>query len=96
MKMKKRRPAGGGKRQLNIRLESELYTTLQSMALNERRSVPQTAKLLLEKGLLQQTVEFPLDDLPVRQIGILAASGGGFRWLEEEPDLYDDASGEPL
>jgi hypothetical protein len=26
----------------------------------------------------------------------LAAGGGAFDWLESEPELYDDTSGEPL
>ncbi len=83
--------------QVNIRLEATLYQTLQAMARQERRSVPQTALHLLEAGL-RQRIGGPVngDDTPSREIAALAAAGGAFDWLADEPDVYDDTCGEPL
>jgi hypothetical protein len=33
---------------------------------------------------------------PSTQFAALAISAGAFDWLADEPDLYDDASGEPV
>jgi hypothetical protein len=33
---------------------------------------------------------------PSTQLAALAISAGAFDWLADEPDLYDDASGEPV
>ena len=38
----------------------------------------------------------PADDTATPEIGALAAGGGAFDWLADEPELYDDTSGEPL
>lgn len=83
--------------QVNIRLEAALYQTLQAIAGQERRSVPQTALHLLEAGLRQRIGgQVSGDDTSSRAIAALAAAGGAFDWLADEPDLYDDTSGEPL
>jgi hypothetical protein len=34
--------------------------------------------------------------VPASEIAHLAIAGGSFDWLEDEPDLYDDTSGEPV
>src|SRR5262245_5380439 len=85
------------RRQVNIRIDSSLYRTLQTLAEQERRSVPQTALHLLEDGLRQraggQTIP---DDTSSQDIAVLAAAGGAFDWLADEPDVYDDTCGEPL
>jgi hypothetical protein len=36
------------------------------------------------------------DDTAAQEIARLAAAGGAFDWLADEPDLYDDTSGEPV
>ncbi len=36
------------------------------------------------------------DDVPVSELAALAAAGGAFDWLADEPDLYDDSCGEAL
>jgi|SRR5581483_1564277 len=83
--------------QVNIRVEAKLYQTLRAIAGQERRSVPQTALHLLEAGLRQRLGgQVSKDDPPSQDIATLAAAGGAFDWLADEPDLYDDASGEPL
>lgn len=85
------------RKQVNIRVESALYRALEAIARQERRSVPQAARLLLEEGLRQRTNGRPIgDDTPSSDIAALAAAGGAFDWLAEEPDLYDDTCGEPL
>jgi hypothetical protein len=83
--------------QVNIRLEGGLYQTLQALARQERRSVPQTALHLIEAGL-RQKIGGPVsgDDTPGPEIAALAVAGRAFDWLANEPDLYDDTSGEPL
>lgn len=84
-------------KQLNIRVEPVLYQAIEAVAGQERRSVPQTARQLLEEGLRQRVGgRAILDDTSSQEIAALAAAGGAFDWLAEEPDLYDDTSGEPL
>ncbi len=85
------------RKQVNIRIDFSLYRTLQTLAGQERRSVPQTALHLLEDGLRQRAKgQVPSDDTSSRDIAILAAAGGAFDWLADEPDVYDDTCGEPL
>jgi hypothetical protein len=85
------------RRQVNIRVDSSLYRTLQTLAEQERRSVPQTALHLLENGLRQRARGQVIpDDTPSQDIAALAAAGGAFDWLADEPDVYDDTCGEPL
>jgi hypothetical protein len=92
-----KRTATVRRKQVNIRLEAALYQTLQAIARQERRSVPQTALHLLEAGLRQRVGgQVSEDDTPSREIAALAAAGGAFDWLADEPDLYDDTCGEPL
>ena len=38
----------------------------------------------------------PTDDAVAHEIAALAARGGAFDWLDDEPELYDDTSGEPV
>ncbi len=91
----KRRPVERS-RQLNVRIEEGLYRAVEAVARDERRSVPQTARLLLEDGLRQRGgVSSRGDSLPASSIARLADAGGAFSWLEDEPDLYDERSGEP-
>ncbi len=84
-------------KQINIRVEPALYRALEAIARQERRSIPQAARLLLEEGLRQRTGgRLSQDDTPGFEIASLAQAGGAFDWLAEEPDLYDDDCGEPL
>ena len=84
-------------KQVNIRIESALYRALEVIAAQERRSVPQAARQLIEAGLRQQVGRRAYaDDVTSPEIAALATAGGAFDWLVEEPDLYDDTCGEPL
>ena len=83
--------------EVSIRMERALYRAVESMALQQQRSVSQTARLLLEEALRRRTVgRTSDDDTPSVEIAGLAAVGGSFDWLREEPDLYDDICGEPV
>lgn len=84
-------------RQLNIRITLPLYQALETFAKQERRSVSQAVRQLMEDGL-RQRLERPVatDDTPGQDIAALAQAGGAFDWLAQEPDLYDDTTGEPL
>ncbi|MBV9852773.1 MAG: hypothetical protein JO250_24195 [Armatimonadetes bacterium] len=85
------------RRQLNIRLKPGIYQALETIAREERRSVPQAAQQLIEDGLRSRvTPGKGAEDTPGTEIARLAAAGGAFAWLEEEPDLYDDTCGEPI
>lgn len=82
-------------RQVNVRVEPALYRALEAVARDARRSVPQTALRLIEAGL--SNADSPPDDgLSGHNLAHLVARAGAFDWLEDEPDLYDDDSGEPL
>jgi hypothetical protein len=90
-------PIAGERRQVNLRVEPALYRALEVVARQERRSVPQAARRLMEEGLRRHTVgDVSTDDTAAEQIGGLAAAGGAFDWLADEPNLYDDTSGEPV
>jgi hypothetical protein len=82
-------------RQLNLRIEASLYQAIEALALEERRSVPQAAKVLLEQGLISR-LHAPADDIPGQELALIADHGGAFDWLKDEPDLYDDTMGEPV
>jgi len=85
------------RRQVNMRVETALYRALEAIARQERRSVPQAARLLMEEGLRCRTGgKGSGDDAPGAEIASLATAGGAFDWLADEPDLYDDTCGEPL
>ena len=82
--------------QLNIRVERALYQTLEAVASQDRSSIPQAAKHLLEDGLRQRLSQrTATDDVSAEQIAALAAAGTGFDWLTDEPELYDN-DGQPV
>ena len=84
------------KKQVNIRVDAGLYRSVESVARQERRTVPQTARILLEEGLRAHSGHGYLsDDAQSSDIADLAMAGGAFDWLADEPDLYDDKCGEP-
>jgi hypothetical protein len=86
-----------GQKQVNLRVEAPLYQALETVARQERRSVPQAARQLLEEGLRHHTGgRTSADDTAAHEIAALAAQGGAFDWLADEPDLYDDTTGEPI
>ena len=85
------------RRQVNVRVEPALYHALETIAQQERRSVPQAARQLMEEGLRRHAGgTMPSDDTTADEIAALAAAGEAFDWLADEPELYDDTSGEPL
>jgi hypothetical protein len=80
---------------VNFRLEAMLYETLAMIARQERRSIAQTARQLLEEGLHSHLHRQPVvDDTSGQEIAPLAMAGGAFDWLAEEPEIYDDTCGE--
>lgn len=84
----------GQPRQINIRVRPGLHRTLESIARAEQRTVSQIARLLIEEGL-EARGGGARDDVPPGEVAVLAAKGAAFDWLEDEPELYDDHSGEP-
>lgn len=96
-KKKTTRERADRRKQVNIRVELALYQALQVLARQEQRSLPQAARQLMEEGLRQRMGGRAIeDDTPGQEIAVLAAAGGAFDWLAEEPDLYNDTCGEPL
>ncbi len=92
-----RRHAASNRRQINLRVDARLYKSLATVARQERRSVAQTAGHLLERGLRERVRGLlPDDDLPPDGLTTLAREGGAFDWLDGEPDLYDETSGETV
>jgi hypothetical protein len=87
----------GRRKQVNVRVEPALYQALETVARQERRSVPQAARQLMEEGLRSHAGgRIPADDTASHEIAALAARAGAFDWLADEPDLYDDTAGEPV
>jgi hypothetical protein len=81
---------------VNVRVELAFYRALEAVARQDRRSVPQIARHLMEDGLRQRTAgPAPVDDTSAHEIARLASGGGGFEWLADEPELYGPGSGEP-
>ena len=94
---KRARPTPAQHRQLNIRIDLRAYEALATLAREEQRSVAQVARRLVRDALRQHLDGLMTgDDTPGRDIVALAEGGGAFGWLGAEPDLYDDAAGEPL
>jgi hypothetical protein len=86
--------SSGRRTQLNMRIEPEMHQALLAIARHKRRSVPQAALHLLEAGLRQRAgVPWSNQDIPSQSVAALAAAGGAFDWLADEPDLYDDSNG---
>jgi hypothetical protein len=88
--------ASSRQKQINIRVESDVYRSMEALAQEDRRTIPQTARLLLEEGLRHRVGGRRVDDISTTEIAALAVAGGAFDWLDDEPDLYDDTCGEPI
>jgi hypothetical protein len=89
-------PAAKSLKQVNLRVGPHLYSALETIARDEHRSLPQAARLLLEEGLRNRAgIASTVDDTPASEVARIAAAGGAFDWLDNEPDLYDDSCGEP-
>ena len=85
------------RKQVNVRVDARLYRVVEDVARQERRSIAETARQLLESGLRQRLGEGIGDDeIPAHDIASFAGEGRAFDWLEDEPDLYDESSGEPV
>jgi hypothetical protein len=81
---------------VNVRVEPAFYEALEAAARQDRRSVPQAARCLIEEGLRGRLNRpAPIDDIRARDVAQLASGAGAFAWLAEEAELYDDGSGEP-
>jgi hypothetical protein len=91
-----RRKSKKARKQLNIRLDAALYQTLEAVARQDKNSVPEAAKELLERGLQERLKIGSVDDVVASDIARLAGVGGAFEWLGAEPELYDDMSGQPV
>ena len=84
-------------KQVNIRVGTALYCVLESIAHKEKRSISQAARLLLEEGLRDRIGGSGAgDDTLGSEVAVLAAAGGAFTWLADEPNDYDDTCGEPV
>ena len=93
----KQDPSVERSRQINVRVDPAFYRALETLARQERRSIAQEARQLLEDGLRQRLGSRALeDDASGQEIATLAVAGGAFDWLAAEPDVYDDTCGEPL
>ena len=89
-------PASMPQKQVNIRVRTSMYQVLEAIANQEHRSVPQAALLLLEESVQRRLgSRSEADEVSAIDIAGIALAGGAFRWLESEPDLYDDSCGEP-
>jgi len=85
------------RKQVNMRVEPALYQALETLARQERRTIPQTALQLMEEAIRHRMGSGAIaDDTSGPEIAALATAGGAFDWLAKEPDLYDDTCGEPL
>jgi hypothetical protein len=83
--------------QINVRVAHPLFRTLEAVARQERRSVADTARRLIEDGLRQRRGGgLGGEELAADEIGTLAREGGAFDWLADEPDLYGADSGESI
>lgn len=70
------------RRQVKIRVNDALFRSVEAIARQERRSIPQTARLLIEEGLRQRLGKGALsDEVAAADIAALAAAGGAFDWL---------------
>ena len=86
----KQAPSAERSRQINVRVDPAFYQALETLARQERRSIAQAARQLLEDGLRQRLgSRVKEDDISGQEIAILAAAGGVFDWLAAEPDVYD-------
>lgn len=82
-------------KQLQIALHPQIYDAIERIAEDEHQSISQVIEHLLEEQVGTQKIRVSSDDVSAEEIGTLAATGGAFDWLADEPDLYDDACGEP-
>jgi len=83
-------------KQINIRVDSIIHRTIETVARQERRTVGQMVRLLIEEGLKVHSSERRQEDTSAHEIASLAVAGRAFEWLNDEPDIYDDSSGEPV
>ena len=84
-------------KQINVRVETQTYEMLSLLAEQDGRSVPEAARRLLEAGLQQSSGRaISGDDFPAHQLAELSSAAGAFDWLNDEPDIYGDSSGEPV
>ena len=89
--------ASSERKQVNVRIGAALFRSMEAIAREERRSIPQTARRLLEEALRQRLGgRTDREDTQGREIAALAMAGGALDWLADEPDIYDDTCGEPL
>jgi hypothetical protein len=90
----KQAPSAEHSRQINVRVDRAFYQALETLARQERRSISQAARQLLEDGLRQRLGSRAIeDDTAGQEIASLAAVGSAFGWLAAEPDVYDDTCG---
>jgi hypothetical protein len=46
--------------------------------------------------VLSLTFDGKIEELSAAEMTLIALQGGAFHWLQDEPDLYSDADGEPV
>ena len=70
------------------------YHALETLSAEQGQSIPQAAQSLVEEALRER--QAAPRDLSGLAMAAMAQAGGGFDWLADEPDLYDDTCGEPM
>lgn len=83
--------------QLSVPLSETQLTALRAYAA-ERRTEVDVLMLHYVEYLLAGGTPIVDDDAPptAAELAAIAASGGAFDWLADEPDLYSLADGEPV
>lgn len=84
------------RKQVNVRVEREVYDQLAARARRDRRSIPQTARLLLSDALNGAGRQPDAQGEDIGDLAALATAGGAFEWVAEEPEVYTATSGEAL
>ena len=83
-------------KQVNIRVEDDVFKQLEARARTERRSIPQTVRLLLSDALNAHGDGAVEKESDIEEYATLASAGGAIDWVSEEPELYTSESGEML
>ena len=84
--------------QLNVKLNEDRMEALRACAARRRTPVAWLIKDYVDYLIAGGTPVVPREfDVPSSiELTKLAEHGGAFDWLEDEPDLYTEADGEPV
>lgn len=79
-------------RQLNVKLTNEQHEALRRHAARRRTPVAWLIKDYIASLVERERAQAVQAHEPTQ----LAAHGGAFDWLADEPDIYTDEDGEPI